>query len=132
MAERLAQVDRSIELAKASLATMEKSYGAAQASLRAQPPNSEAYLELARMSEAGTLAGLRQKVLDLENSKLSPTTKETELVEPISRFRSPCFSEEIRVYGRRSGAWCVAGHAARICPAGLVGVSAQAQSCKGE
>lgn len=83
MAERLAQVDRSIELAKASLATMEKSYGTTQASLRAQPPNSEAYLELARMSEAGTLAGLRQKVLDLENSKLSPTTKETELVEPI-------------------------------------------------
>ena len=28
-------------------------------------------------------SGLRQKVLDLENSKLSPTTKETELVEPI-------------------------------------------------
>ena len=83
MAERLAQVDRSIELAKASLATIEKSYGTTQASLRAQPPNSEAYLELARMSEAGTLAGLRQKVLDLENSKLSPTTKETELVEPI-------------------------------------------------
>ena len=83
IAERLAQVDRSIELAKASLATMEKSYGTTQASLRAQPPNSEAYLELARMSEAGTLAGLRQKVLDLENSKLSPTTKETELVEPI-------------------------------------------------
>ena len=83
MAERLTQVDRSIELAKASLATMEKTYGTAQASLRAQPPNSEAYLELARMSEAGTLAGLRQKVLDLENSKLSPTTKETELVEPI-------------------------------------------------
>ena len=83
MAERLAQVDRSIELAKASLATMEKSYGTTQASLRAQPPNSEAYLELSRMSEAGTLAGLRQKVLDLENSKLSPTTKETELVEPI-------------------------------------------------
>lgn len=83
MAERLAQVDRSIELAKVSLATMEKSYGTTQASLRAQPPNSEAYLELARMSEAGTLAGLRQKVLDLENSKLSPTTKETELVEPI-------------------------------------------------
>ena len=83
MAERLAQVDRSIELAKASLATMEKSYGITQASLRAQPPNSEVYLELARMSEAGTLAGLRQKVLDLENSKLSPTTKETELVEPI-------------------------------------------------
>ena len=83
MTERLAQVDRSIELAKASLASMEKSYGTTQASLRAQPPNSEAYLELARMSEAGTLAGLRQKVLDLENSKLSPTTKETELVEPI-------------------------------------------------
>ena len=83
IAERLAQVDRSIELAKASLATMEKSYGTTQASLRAQPPNSEAYLELARMSEAGTLAGLRQKVLDLENSKLSPTTKETQLVEPI-------------------------------------------------
>ena len=83
IAERLAQVDRSIELAKASLATMEKSYGTTQASLRAQPPNSEAYLELARMSEAGTLAGLRQKVLHLENSKLSPTTKETQLVEPI-------------------------------------------------
>ena len=83
MTERLAQVDRSIELAKANLASMEKNYGTAQQSLRTQPPNSEAYLELARMSEAGTLAGLRQKVLDLENSKLSPTTKETELVEPI-------------------------------------------------
>lgn len=94
MTERLAQVDRSIELAKASLATMEKSYGAAQASLRAQPPNSEAYLELARMSEAGTLAGLRQKVLDLENSKLSPTTKETELVEPIGVSDRPVFPKK--------------------------------------
>lgn len=94
MAERLAPVDRSIELAKASLATMEKSYGTAQASLRAQPPNSEAYLELSRMSEAGTLAGLRQKVLDLENSKLSPTTKETELVEPIGVSDRPVFPKK--------------------------------------
>ena len=46
MNERLAQIDRSIELAKASLATMEKSYDSVQASLRTQPPNSEAYLEL--------------------------------------------------------------------------------------
>ena len=94
IAERLAQVDRSIELAKASLATMEKSYGTTQASLRAQPPNSEAYLELSRMSEAGTLAGLRQKVLDLENSKLSPTTKETELVEPIGVSDRPVFPKK--------------------------------------
>ena len=94
MTERLAQVDRSIELAKASLASMEKSYETTQASLRAQPPNSEAYLELARMSEAGTLAGLRQKVLDLENSKLSPTTKETELVEPIGVSDRPVFPKK--------------------------------------
>ena len=94
MAERLAQVDRSIELAKASLATMENSYGTTQASLRAQPPNSEAYLELARMSEAGTLAGLQQKVLDLENSKLSPTTKETGLVEPIGVSDRPVFPKK--------------------------------------
>lgn len=37
MKERMDQVDRSIELAKANLASMEKNYGTAQQSLRAQP-----------------------------------------------------------------------------------------------
>lgn len=46
------------------------------------------------MSEAGTLAGLRQKVLDLENSKLSPTTKQTELVEPIVVSDRPVFPKK--------------------------------------
>ena len=46
------------------------------------------------MSEAGTMAGLRQKVLDLENSKLSPTTKETELVEPIGVSDRPVFPKK--------------------------------------
>lgn len=83
MDERLSQVDKSIQLAKESLLTVEKSFSDAQKSLGGKPASSESHLELARLSEAGTLASLRQKVLDLENSKLSPTTQFTGLVEPI-------------------------------------------------
>ena len=73
---------------------MEKSYNAAQQSLRTEPPNSLSYLELARMSEAGTLAAFKQKVLDLENSKLSPTTKFTALVETVSVSDQPIFPKK--------------------------------------
>ena len=87
--ERLQQLERDISLAKANLSDVENSYTKAQESLQRTAPSRESYLELARLSEAGTLATQRQKVLDLESAKLPPITKATELVEPIGVTDNP-------------------------------------------
>lgn len=89
MQERLAQVSRRIDLARKNLAALEAQQGSVQNSLKPQSSKDGAYLELARMSEAGTLADLRQKLLDLENSRLSPTTRSTKLVEPVGVSERP-------------------------------------------
>lgn len=83
MNDRLQQVNKSIELAKANLSELEKQYSGAKAALGNQNSAPVNYLELARLSEAGTLATQRQKLLDLESSKLAPATQPTGLVEPI-------------------------------------------------
>lgn len=81
--ERMLQVDTSIALAKDSLAKMEKTFEATQSAMRGPGISAEANMELARMSEGGTMASMRQRILDLENAKLPPTTRSTELVEQV-------------------------------------------------
>lgn len=84
--ERVAQIQKSIDQVKFSINEMEKRSALVKGSMdipaASSPRNQLGYLELARMSEAGTHASLKQKLIDMENSKLAPTTRMTELVEP--------------------------------------------------
>ncbi|MDO5691930.1 MAG: Wzz/FepE/Etk N-terminal domain-containing protein [Pseudomonadota bacterium] len=90
MNERILQFQKDIEQTKATVVEMEKRFEAVAAATH--PLNNaspQTYLELARMSEAGTNASLRQRLLELQNSLLPPSTRPTALVEPVATSDRP-------------------------------------------
>ncbi len=90
MDERIAATQKVIAHTKSAVNSIQTRYASAAHSLQAAGThNAGNYLELSRLSEAGTYATLQDKLVNLENSLQAPSTKAAELVEPATVADKP-------------------------------------------